>query len=109
MNALLFMSVFWIIYGIAGIVGYQNIPSKYKGHSWTKDYIRCQGITWLMLGVPLLVFERVLKIFFADTYISIWLIIGIYFILATPSLIYTIRWEKKYKKLLKEEKGEATI
>ena len=45
MNALLFMSVFWIIYGIAGIVGYQNIPSKYKGHSWTKDYIRCQGIT----------------------------------------------------------------
>ena len=37
MNVLLFMSVFWILYGIAGLLGFQNIPAKYKEHSWTKD------------------------------------------------------------------------
>ena len=30
MNVLLFMSVFWILYGIAGLLGFQNIPAKYK-------------------------------------------------------------------------------
>ena len=39
MDVLLIMSIFWIGYGILGIFGIQNIPAKYKGHSWTKDYI----------------------------------------------------------------------
>ena len=103
MRVLLFMSIFWIIYGISGLLGFQHIHSKYKGYSWTKEYIRCQGATWLMLGVPLLVFERIIAYFFADTHISFGVIIVIYLILAMPSLVFTIIYEKKYNALLKWE------
>lgn len=102
MQVLLFMSIFWIIYGIAGILGFQHIHPKYKGYSWTKEYIRCQGVTWLMLGVPLLAFERIIAYFFADTHISFGVIIVIYLVLATPSLIFTVIYEKKYNALLKK-------
>lgn len=40
MGVILVLSIFWIGYGIVGLIGFQNIPAKYKGHSWTKDYIR---------------------------------------------------------------------
>ena len=30
MKVLLFMSVFWTLYGIAGLLGYQNIPKNLK-------------------------------------------------------------------------------
>ena len=42
MKVLLFMSVFWTSYGIAGLFGYQNIPKKFEGYGWTKEYIRLQ-------------------------------------------------------------------
>lgn len=45
------LSVFWIGYGILGILGIQNIPEKYKYKSWTPDYIRMNGIANLLLGV----------------------------------------------------------
>ena len=42
MKVLLFMSVFWTLYGISGLFGYQNIPKKFEGYGWTKEYIRLQ-------------------------------------------------------------------
>ena len=71
MNGLLFMSIFWIGYGILGLLGIQNIPSKYKGHSWTKGYIRKQGITWLLVGVPWLAFFLVCKFLIPEVNIGL--------------------------------------
>ncbi|MBQ3111974.1 MAG: hypothetical protein IJC70_03800 [Firmicutes bacterium] len=100
MNVLLVMSIFWILYGIAGLLGYQNINKKYRGHSWTPDYIRCQGASWLMLGVPLLIFDRVLKLCFTNVHIGVGMMLTIVIILAAPSLIFTVIWEKKFNALL---------
>ena len=38
MTVVLCLSVFWIIYGILGICGIQNIPEKYKGSDFEKEY-----------------------------------------------------------------------
>ena len=59
MNVILIMSAFWVIYGIAGILGFQIIRSEYRGHRWTKTYVRLLGASWLMLGVPWLLFGRI--------------------------------------------------
>ena len=45
MNVILIMSAFWVIYGIAGILGFQVIRSEYKGHDWTKTYVRLLGVS----------------------------------------------------------------
>lgn len=44
------ISVFFLVYGIAGVLGFENIPEKYKYKSWTSDYIRMNGIANLLLG-----------------------------------------------------------
>lgn len=105
MKVLLWLSIFWIIYGIAGLFGFQNIPTKYKGYSWTKGYIRCQGATWLILGIPLFAFYILRTYFFADANIHFGVVVLIILVLAIPSLIFTIIWEKKYKVLLAGKTG----
>ena len=107
MQVLLFMSVFWIAYGTAGLFGFQQIPSKYRGYPWTKDYIRHQGVSWLMLGLPLLAFYLILTRFFADPELHAGLIALIVLILGVPSVIFTILWEKKYKTFLDQESKNA--
>ena len=103
MNVILVMSVFWILYGIAGLLGFQNIPAKYKGHSWTKDYIRKQGVTWLVLGLPWLGFYVARTFFLAEANISTGMAVVILLLLAVPALITTIIWEREYKALLSAE------
>ena len=103
MNVLLFMSGFWILYGIAGLLGFQNIPAKYKGHSWTKDYIRKQGVTWLVLGLPWLGFYLVRTFVLAEANISTGMAVVILLLLAVPALITTIILERKYKAMLSAE------
>lgn len=103
MNVLLFMSVFWILYGIAGLLGFQNIPAKYKGHSWTKDYIRSQGLTWLILGLPWFGFYLVRTVLLAEAAITTGQSVGILFLLSTPAVVVSIVYEKKYKAMLAAE------
>lgn len=105
MDVLFVMSIFWIGYGILGLFGIQNIPAKYKGHSWTKDYIRKQGITWLIVGVPWLAFYFVRTLLFPDTDLNTGIELLILIVLSLPALITTIIWEKKYKALLAAETG----
>lgn len=105
MKVLLFVSVFWTLYGIAGFWGYQNIPKKFKGYSWTKEYIRRQGISWLMLGVPLLVLYLIVNHYIPEKDINAELLVIVMLVLASPSVVYTFIWEKKYEKLLKGEKN----
>ena len=102
MNILLFMSVFWTLYGIAGLFGYQNIPKKFKGYSWTKEYIRLQGITWLMLGVPLLMLYLFVNHLIPEENLNAELLVLSMLVLAIPSIVFTYKWEKKYEKMLKD-------
>ena len=103
MGVILVLSIFWIGYGIAGLIGFQNIPAKYKGHSWTKDYIRKQGVTWLVLGLPWLGFYVARTFFLAEANISTGMAIVILLLLAVPALITTIILERKYKAMLSAE------
>ena len=103
MNVLLFMSVFWILYGIAGLLGFQNIPAKYKGHSWTKDYIRSQGLTWLILGLPWFGFYLVRTFLLTEADITTGLSIAILLLLSIPAVVVSIVYEKKYKTMLAAE------
>ena len=101
MKVLLFMSAFWTLYGIAGLLGYQNIPKKFKGYSWTKEYIHLQGITWLMLGVPLLMLYLIVCYFVPEKNLNAELLVLGMLVLAIPSIVFTYKWEKKYEKILK--------
>ena len=103
MNVLLFMSVFWILYGIAGLLGFQNIPVKYKGHSWTKDYIHSQGKNWLILGLPWFGFYLVRTFLLAEIDITAGMSVIILLLLSVPALIVSICTEKKYKAMLATE------
>ena len=103
MYVLLFMSVFWILYGIAGLLGFQNIPAKYKGHSWTKDYIRSQGLNWLILGLPWFGFYLVRTFLLAEAAITSGMSVVILLLLSIPALILSVIYEKKYKAMLAAE------
>ena len=103
MGVILVLSIFWIGYGIAGLIGFQNIPAKYKGHSWTKDYIRKQGVTWLVLGLPWFGFYLVRTFVVAEANISTRMVVVILLLLAIPALITTIMLGRKYKALLSTE------
>lgn len=108
MNGLLVMSIFWIGYGILGLFGIQNIPSKYKGHAWTKDYIRRQGITWLIVGVPWLAFYLVCTFLIHEAEVSLGIELLVLTALSLPAIIITFIWERKYKALLAAETCSET-
>ena len=103
MNVLFFMSVFWILYGIAGLLGFQNIPAKYKGYSWTMAYIRSQGLNWLILGLPWFGFYLVRTFLLAEIDITTGMSVVILLLLSIPALIVSIGMEKKYKAMLATE------
>lgn len=105
MNVLKIMSIFWVIYGIAGILGFQIIRSEYKGHRWTKTYIRLLGVSWLMLGVPWLLFDRIA----VDTAANIGTeaLCLILLALAMPSIVFTFFIDKKYRNILENEQKDT--
>lgn len=86
-NVILMLSTFWVIYGIAGILDFQVIRSEYKGHDWTKTYVRLLGASWLMLGVPWLLFDRIAVHTAAN--IGTGLLCIILLALAMPSIVFT--------------------
>lgn len=55
MMVLLSLGIFWTLYGVAGLLGFQRINERYKRKSWTKKYIQSCGIGWLMIGIPWIV------------------------------------------------------
>ena len=56
------IGIFWIVYGILGILGIQNIPERYRYKSWTPDYMRANGIGMVIFGVSWVVLGIVLKL-----------------------------------------------
>ena len=97
MNTILFSGILLSIYGILGLFGIQRIPSKYEGKSWTKSYIRCRGVSWLLLGLPWLVFYFAAKNISIDNLIAGIIVI----VLSIPAVIYVVVYDKKYNTMLK--------
>lgn len=56
------ISAFWIVYGIFGILGLQNVPERYRYKSWTPDYMRANGIGMVIFGVSWVILGIVLKL-----------------------------------------------
>lgn len=98
MNALLFMSVFWICYGILGILGIQNIPKDYKLTEYAKEYKKFSGIGWLLLGIPYFIIWIVAHNIDISQYIKI----PIFVACTVPSLVYSYIGEKKFRKRLEK-------
>ena len=99
MEVLFAMSIFYICYGIFGLFGKMNIPEKFKGHEWTKSYMKELGIGDILLGVPWLILYFAFKQY--DP--GYWTVFLLIILLALPSLIYVILVERKYDKLLKKD------
>ena len=99
MYVILILSIFWSVYGILGLLGFQVIPEEYKGKAWTTKYIRCRGLSWIILGLPWLAVHLIAGYIRANKYVELGILIAI----AIPSIIYSFAYEKKYKALLKNE------
>lgn len=95
MDVFLFLGVFWTMYGIAGLFGYQRIPRRCKNQSWTKEYIRSSGVSWLMLGIPWMLLYGASLIWDISSHWGI--VTGLALALSVPSIVYSIRMERKYK------------
>ena len=104
-NVILIMSAFWVIYGIAGILGFQVIRSEYRGHDWTKTYVRLLGVSWLMLGIPWLLFDRIATYTAAN--IGTEVLCLILLTLAIPSIVFTFFIDKKYRNILNDEQKDT--
>ena len=99
MEVLLMMSIFDICYGILGLFGKMNIPEKFKGHEWTKDYIRGLAFSNILLGIPYLILYLAFR-----QYDPGYLKMILFIILSgLPALIFIIFHEIKYNKLLKKD------
>lgn len=101
MLTLLVMSIFYTVYGIAGLFGFQIIPEQYRGHPWTKEYMGSQGIAYLLIGVPWLLVCLLSDVCLSN--VSHWGMILIVAVLAVPALIYAVANDQKYKALLEQK------
>ena len=99
MEVILWLGIFWTLYGIVGILGFQAVNAKYKNHDWTKNYIRCRGISWLMIGIPLLI----LYLLAYNKNINSLVMCLLILLCGIPSIAYTIINDRKYGHLLKEK------
>lgn len=92
---ILIISLFWTVYGILGVLGFQvAIPKKFRGQPWTKAYIRKQGLSWMMLGVPCL---AVALLWSTAEFGAAW---PVMLACAVPSLVYSRMIDKEYSEVL---------
>ena len=70
-----------------------------SGQKWTRSYIRQQGISWLLLGIPWLILWLTLDSSVLDFRLKALLLIAV----SLPAFFYTIWMDKAYRKRLKEK------
>ena len=99
MNIILLLGIAWTCYGVAGLLGYQNIRKKYAGYSWTRFYKRACGIAWLMESIPWIVLGILDTLYSFPFYIMVPTII----LFAVPALLYSIRFTRKFDAKLAAE------
>ena len=93
----LILPIFWCLYGIAGLLGFQLIPEQYKDRPWTKSYKRFRGLSWLMLGIPWLIVYFISR----HTVLSWAVMVLILVAVSLPSIVCSAVMERKYKNLLR--------
>lgn len=85
MTTILILSIVWIIYGILGLFGIQNVPKEVKGTAYERDNKRKSGISWLLMGIPYLT----AYIFIKDKDLPAGLVALVLIILVIPSIVYS--------------------
>lgn len=93
MTVLLWLGIFWTIYGVAGVFGIMHIPAKYRNKDWTKRYARLSGISWLMIGIPWIILYAVSVHCHFTWSITAFLIV----LLSVPSIVFSICVDRKYR------------
>ena len=98
MFSTLVLGVFWIGYGILGLLGIQNVKRKYKDTFLEKDYKKFSDKGYTFLGIMCIV------MFLVDMVIDLpfWQDVTIYVIILIPVIIYIIIGERKFKKIFEE-------
>lgn len=99
MGTILVIGIIWTLYGLAGLFGIQKIPSKFKDKSWTKHYIRYQGISWLLLGIPWIVLDVITEDKGFGMPVMLFLILAY----SLPGFVYTVILDRRYTAKLKLE------
>lgn len=100
MGTVLTFSVFCLVYGVAGLFGFQKIPEKYKGHDWTKEYARHCGISFIILGVMWFAVYLLSSYKDINPLLVLLLLLGC----AVPLFYYALMTDKKYKAKLSDRK-----
>ena len=98
MFSALVLGVFWIGYGISGLIGIQNVARKYKDTFLEKDYKKFSDKGFIFLGAMCIVMFLVNEII--D--LTFWYDVTIDVIILIPVIIYTIIGEKRFKKIFEE-------
>lgn len=99
MGTILVIGIIWTLYGLAGLFGIQKIPSKFKDKFWTKHYIRYQGISWLLLGIPWIVLDVITEDKGFGMPVMLFLILAC----SLPGFVYTVILDRRYTAKLKLE------
>ena len=99
MGTILVIGIIWTLYGLAGLFGIQKIPSKFKDKSWTKHYIRYQGISWLLLGIPWIVLDVITEDKGFGMPVMLFLILAC----SLPGFVYTVILARRSTAKLKLE------
>ena len=93
------IGIFWIVYGILGILGIQNIPERYRYKSWTPDYMRANGIGMVIFGVSWVILGIVLKLRPLPLLPSL----GLAVVFSLPALVYALYADRNTR----EERRQA--
>ena len=100
MDIIFAFGIVWVIYGFAGLLGFQvAIPKKAKARTWTKRYIRSQGLSWILLGVPWIILACASN--GSNMHISTKILSLV--LCSVPALLFTIIYDRKYKAIINEE------
>ena len=95
------ISIFWILYGIAGRSGIMLVPKKCRGYVWTEDWKHGMGTAYLLLGVPWLLFGLVYRVLSLDLGRGVTCVILL--VLAAPSFIHGYVIDRRFKRLREKD------
>lgn len=58
-TTLIVFAIYYIIYGICGLAGIQQVPKKHKNKSYTQQYKRSNGLIYLIMGISWLLILKI--------------------------------------------------
>lgn len=99
MTTVLLLSIFWIVDGVLGLFGIQYVPEEYRGADFEREYKRCKGVGWLLVGIPMLIFWIVVHDMGIFDHMPYALAIAA---IALPGMVYAFMAGRKYQKRFKK-------